>query len=49
MSKELIVRGSFIIALLLLCLVAGIIGGLDFAPDVMLIVIFRPFAPTGPG
>ena len=37
MSKSLVLRGLLIAALLLVALVAGLVGGMDFAPDVAVI------------
>ena len=49
MPSKLIVRGGLIVVLLLLCLVAGVIGGMDYAPDIALIRHFEAVRATAPG
>ena len=49
MTKKFIARGAFIAALLLLCLAAGIVGGIDFAADVALIRHFQEVRANSPG
>jgi undecaprenyl-diphosphatase len=49
MPKKYIARSALIALLLLLCLIAGLVGGIDFAPDVRLIrqlQLIRADAPS---
>lgn len=49
MPHTLAMRGLLIAAFLLLCLFAGIIGGIDFAPDVAIIQYFEAVRDGAPG
>jgi undecaprenyl-diphosphatase len=49
MPTKLVLRAGLVALLLLLCLVAGLIGGMDFPPDVALIRHFEDVRATAPG
>ena len=49
MSKNAIVRIALVASLFSLCLAAGILGGIDFAPDVALIRFFEGVRANAPG
>ena len=49
MRKNLIARAALVACLLLLCLTAGIAGGIDFAPDVRLIRQLQLIRADAPG
>ena len=49
MSKKIILRSALVTCLLLLCLVAGLIGGIVFEPDVALIRQFQLIRADAPG
>ena len=49
MPDKLILRGSIVAALLLLCLAMGVIGGMNFAPDVAAIRWLESVRASDPG
>lgn len=49
MVEKFAPRAAFVILLLLLCLTAGLIGGIDFGPDVALIHGFERIRTGAPG
>ncbi|MDQ3074529.1 MAG: phosphatase PAP2 family protein [Pseudomonadota bacterium] len=49
MPKKLFVRATVVAALLLLCLIAGIVGGAQFVPDVAMIHSLEAVRASSPG
>ena len=49
MTKKILFRVVFVALLFSICLVAGIVGGIDFAPDVALIHQLEAVRATSPG